>query len=118
MPLTKTLCLVSAVGLAQATLVAAQAMAQPVRLEPGQPVTREIAAGERHAYRVVVKANQALHIVAAQLGADVVVTLLGMDGKPIVEMDSPTGTEGAESVWFVNLNRRGLPGGTASAAAG
>jgi hypothetical protein len=76
-------------------------MAEPVRLEPGQPVTREITEGERHAYRVAVKANQALHIVASQLGADVVVTLLGMDGKPIVEMDTPTGTQGAESVWFV-----------------
>lgn len=73
----------------------------PARLEPGQPVARAIAAGETHAYRVALKANQALHLVATQLGADIVVTLLGTDGKPIVEMDTPTGTEGAESVWFV-----------------
>jgi hypothetical protein len=76
-------------------------VAQSTPLEPGQTVARTIAAAETHAYRVALKANQALHIVARQLGADIVVTLRGTDGKPVVEMDTPTGSEGAESVWFV-----------------
>ena len=73
----------------------------PTRLEPGQPVTRAIAADETHRYRVALQPNYVLHVVATQLGADIVVTLLGSDGKPMVEMDTPTGTEGAESIWFV-----------------
>jgi hypothetical protein len=74
---------------------------EPTRLEAGQPVARTIAAGETHRYRVALKANHALHVVATQLGADIVLALVGADGKPTVEMDTPTGTEGAESVWFV-----------------
>jgi hypothetical protein len=77
------------------------AQREPTPLEPGQPVSQAIAAGETHRYRVSLQANQVLHVIATQLGADVVVTLIGSDGKPIVEMDSPTGTEGAESVWFI-----------------
>ena len=73
----------------------------PTRLEPGQTVTRAIAADETHRYRVALQPNYVLHVVATQLGADIVVTLLGSDGKPMVEMDTPTGTEGAESIWFV-----------------
>jgi hypothetical protein len=75
--------------------------AEPALLEPGQPVSRTIAAGETHRYRVPLKANQVLHLIATQLGSDIVVTLVGSDGKRIVEMDTPTGTGGAESVWFV-----------------
>jgi hypothetical protein len=74
---------------------------EPMRLEPGQPVSHAIAAGDTHSYRVALQANQVLHVIATQLGADIVVTLVGSDGNPIVEMDSPTGTEGAESVWFI-----------------
>ena len=74
---------------------------EPTRLEPSRPVSQSIAAGETHRYRVGLEAKQVLHVIATQLGADIVVTLVGSDGKPIVEMDSPTGTEGTESVWFI-----------------
>jgi hypothetical protein len=80
---------------------ATTAAPQPARLEANRPLTREIAAGERHAYSVALKANQALHIAAIQLGADIVVTLRRTDGEPILEMDTPTGNQGVESVWFV-----------------
>jgi hypothetical protein len=80
---------------------AAAGQTEPVRLELGAPVAREIAERDTHAYRVAVDTNEAVHLVARQLGADVVVTLLEADGTLIVEMDSPTGTAGAESIWFV-----------------
>jgi hypothetical protein len=74
---------------------------EPVRLELGAPVPRVIAETDTHAYRVVVDTNEAVHLVARQLGADIVLTLLEPGGTPIVEMDTPTGTAGAESIWFV-----------------
>src|SRR5215471_6795401 len=97
----RSVCLVNILALAHSTGAAAQPMTEPARLEPGRTGSREIAKGERHAYRLALEANQAVHVVAVQLGADVILALTGMDGKPIAEMDTPTGGQGAESMWFV-----------------
>jgi len=92
-----------------AQLAAAVCLASPLHasqtpatmLELGKPVARDIAVGDTHTYRISVQANDAVHLVARQLGADVVLTLLDSDAKSIVEMDTPTGSSGAESIWFV-----------------
>jgi hypothetical protein len=97
-----SLCL--AFGVASSPLgraAASAAQTEPTRLEPGIPIAQSVAAGETHAYQVALKANQVLHVVARQLGADIVLTLRGRDGESVVEMDTPTGTEEAESIWFV-----------------
>jgi hypothetical protein len=47
---------------------------EPTRLEPGRPVSQSIAAGETHRYRVGLQAKEVLHVIATQLGADIVVT--------------------------------------------
>jgi CHAT domain-containing protein/tetratricopeptide (TPR) repeat protein len=65
-------------------------------LELNKPVERELAGGQSHSYRVVLAAGQYLRAVAEQRGVDVVVTLFGPDGKQVVEVDSPNGTQGQE----------------------
>ncbi len=79
----------------------APAPSQYTRLQPSVPVTRDMSGSEAHEYRISVRAGQALHVVAQQLGMDVVVTASAPDGAPIVEMDSPNGANGPESVWIV-----------------
>jgi len=65
------------------------------------PVTRDISVLTHTSTRVPLRAGQALHVVAQQLGVDLVVTVSAPDGAPIVEMDSPNGANGPESVWIM-----------------
>jgi CHAT domain-containing protein/tetratricopeptide (TPR) repeat protein len=74
---------------------------QPVALKVGVPVEREMKGGEIHKYTLTLAAGQLLHVVIDQQGIDVVAALFGPDGKLIVEVDSPNGTEGPEPVWAV-----------------
>ncbi len=71
-------------------------------LEMGKPIEREIAGGQRHLYQITLAVGQYLSVVVEQRGVDVVVTLLGPDGKKLIEVDSPNGTQGPEPVsWIV-----------------
>ena len=70
-------------------------------LEPGKPIERELAGGEAHPYRLALGADQFCHIVVDQRGIDVAVTLYGLDGERIVEIDSPNGENGPEAVSLV-----------------
>jgi len=79
-------------------LVAAQVSKDNPTLELDKPVERELAGGQSHSYRIVMTSGQYVHIVVDQHGIDVVVTLFGPDGKPIIEVDGPNGTEGPETV--------------------
>lgn len=67
-------------------------------LELGNPIERELKGGEVHTYQIKLTAGQYLHVVVDQRGIDVVVTLFGPDGKQLVEVDSPNGTQGPELV--------------------
>ncbi len=66
------------------------------KLELGKPIERELKGGESDVYTIKLKKGQFLHVVAEQKGIDVVVTLVGPDGKKIVEADSPNGAWGPE----------------------
>ncbi|MEM2002205.1 MAG: tetratricopeptide repeat protein [Candidatus Methanomethylicaceae archaeon] len=57
--------------------------------------------GEAHVYRLALAVGQYVRVVVAQRGIDVVVRLFGPDGREIVEVDSPTGTQGEEVVSHV-----------------
>ncbi len=70
-------------------------------LEPGARIEREIAGSDRHRYHLAVAAGQFVHIVVEQRGCDVVVTLYAPDGRELLEVDSPTGAQGSESVTFI-----------------
>jgi CHAT domain-containing protein/Tfp pilus assembly protein PilF len=71
------------------------------KLEAGKPIEREMKGGEEHAYEIRLEAGQFLNAVVEQRGIDVVVLVIGPDGKPLLEVDSPNGTEGPEPVRLV-----------------
>ena len=57
--------------------------------------------GEKHSFQISLKANDYLNLIVDQQGIDVVVRLLGPDGKVVQEVDSPNGTQGPEAVFFI-----------------
>src|SRR5215475_8280028 len=67
-------------------------------LEVGKPIERELAGGRAHYYKIAVEAGQYLHLVIDQKGINVVVALYGPDDKKMVEVDSPNGAYGPESL--------------------
>jgi CHAT domain-containing protein len=67
-------------------------------LEHGKPHRREMAGGQRHAYRIRLAADQYLMAVIEQDGIDVMARLSGPDGKQIMEFDSESRLRGQEMV--------------------
>src|SRR6185295_5456667 len=67
-------------------------------LELGKPIERELAGGNLHVYAINLTAGQYLSVIVTQRGIDVVVTLLAPDGKQLMEIDSPNGTQGPKPV--------------------
>src|SRR6266508_3255897 len=51
------------------------------RLEPGQPIRRELEGGQEQGYRIGLSAGQYLKVIVEQQGIDVIVLLSGPDGK-------------------------------------
>jgi CHAT domain-containing protein/tetratricopeptide (TPR) repeat protein len=81
------------------SLLPAAALSQDVStLEPGRSIKRELAGGQLHSYRIRLSADQFLRAVVEQNGIDVVVQVLGPDGKQILEFDSERSLLGEESV--------------------
>lgn len=81
---------------------AAQGESDVRLLELGKPIEREIAGGQSHLYQVSLAEGQYLSIVVDQRGVDLVATLAGPDGKKLIEVDSPNGTQGPEPLkWIV-----------------
>jgi CHAT domain-containing protein/Tfp pilus assembly protein PilF len=71
---------------------------QVQRLERDKPIERELAGGQSHSYQLSLDAGQYVKLVVDQRGIDVVVRLLGPDGKQIAEFDSESRLRGQESV--------------------
>ena len=82
---------------------AAQAPAapEPSPLTPGTPVEREIRPGDRHVYRVELGKGDFLAAGVQQKGIDLVVDVVGPDGRKLFEVDSPTGVNGRETLMFL-----------------
>src|SRR6266511_2481410 len=70
-------------------------------LEPGKPHRRELAGGQRHAYRIRLGADQFLKAVVEQDGVDVAARVFGPDGEEILEVDSEIRSHGQETVSLV-----------------
>lgn len=68
------------------------------QLEPAKPISQELAGNQAHYYRVKLTFDQYVHISVDQQGIDVVLTLFGPERNKIIEVDSPNGAEGPESV--------------------
>src|SRR5262249_776625 len=67
-------------------------------LEVGKPIRRELAGGQKHAYRIGLSSDQFMKVIVEQQGIDVVVQVSGPDGKQILEFDSESRTRGQEVV--------------------
>jgi CHAT domain-containing protein len=68
-------------------------------LQQGQTIEREMTGGATHTYRIAMTQGQYLHVVVEQKAIDVVVRLYGPEGKKLIEVDSPNGTQGPEPVY-------------------
>ncbi len=90
------LSLAAAVSLASPASIRGQTPDRPLQL--GQPIERQIAAGEAHAYRVSLEAGQFMFVAVEQIGVDVAIVLYGPDGAALGEFDSPNGRRGLEPV--------------------
>lgn len=71
---------------------------QPVRLEAGLPVERQLGEGATHQYLLRLEPGQYARVAAEQKGGDVVLGLLAPDGAPLLKVDNPTGASGFERV--------------------
>src|SRR6185295_9593724 len=90
---------ITALLLLSGALNAAKAQQQIV---VGQPIAREMKGGEEHQYQVKLSAGQYARVVVDQKGIDVVLALLGTDGKPVLEVDNNlSGTRGMEVLSLV-----------------
>jgi CHAT domain-containing protein/Tfp pilus assembly protein PilF len=70
-------------------------------LEPSRKVRRELAGGQLHTYQIRLSADQFLKAVVEQDGIDVVIQVLGPDGKQILESNSEIRLQGPEDVPLV-----------------
>jgi CubicO group peptidase (beta-lactamase class C family) len=78
--------------------LAAQATVPELQLK--EPIARELAPPDTHAYRVAVESGQFVFLAVDQLGVDVIVRLLDPDGELVHEVDGPV-PFGMEEVPFV-----------------
>ena len=67
-------------------------------LAPGQPIERELSAGQEHSYRLTLDNGQYACLIVEQQGIDVVVQVLDESGKQIAEIDSDPRLQGSEKV--------------------
>ncbi|MEW6737404.1 MAG: CHAT domain-containing tetratricopeptide repeat protein, partial [Acidobacteriota bacterium] len=71
--------------------------ARIIPIQEGSSIEQESIGSDPHCYELKLLADQFLHLVVNQDGIDVVVTLYDPDGKELIKVDSPNGTQGPES---------------------
>ncbi|MBW8878636.1 MAG: CHAT domain-containing protein [Acidobacteria bacterium] len=67
-------------------------------LRPGEPVERDLAAGESQVHQVELSAGRPWLLTVEQRGIDVVVEVSAPDGKRLAAVDSPLDRQGPETV--------------------
>jgi CHAT domain-containing protein len=85
----------------QSTQEASSATTEEEIIAPGRPLKRKLAGGQQHTYHIILSDDQFLKAVVDNNGVDVVVQVLGPDGKQILEFDSERSLSGQESVSLV-----------------
>jgi CHAT domain-containing protein len=65
-------------------------------LEPGSVIRRELAGGDEHDYLVRLAAGRYMRVALKQLGIDVIMSLIGQDGRERLRVDYATGLRGQE----------------------
>ena len=76
----------------------AGAHSQNLRLEPAQPVARDLAVGETHSLAIALAADEWLSLRIEQRGVDVTATLVGPDDLTRTSADDAKGRQGVETV--------------------
>ncbi len=74
---------------------------EAVKLELNQVVTREINGDEIHSYQLNLHPDDYVDIVVEQQGIDVTIQLLTPEGKKLLTMNSPNGSNGREAVGLI-----------------
>jgi CHAT domain-containing protein/tetratricopeptide (TPR) repeat protein len=95
------LCEVLCLGLVY-LLTVSSGIAQTTQLAVGQPLERELAGGQSHAYQLTLEGGQFFRGIVEQKGIDVAVSIVSPDGKTTLEVDSPNGAQGTESFSVVS----------------
>ena len=62
---------------------------EAIQLEQDKPVERELAAGDKHTFEIILSANEFVYGEVDQQTVDVVVTVYNADGQPLETFDSP-----------------------------
>jgi CHAT domain-containing protein len=86
---------------ADAVMSQAQETQQIRQLAPGRPIVRDMAGAQSHSYQMTLAAGQYVRVVVDQRGVDVVVKLIGPDGRQIKEFDADSSVQGREIVSWV-----------------
>jgi len=68
-------------------------------LERGKPVERELKGSESHSYKIRLADDEYLQVVVEQLGINVVLSIVGPDGKNLLEVNNSKAAQ--ESLSFV-----------------
>src|SRR5688572_10363592 len=63
----------------------------------GAPLERQLSGGQSHQYQVTLTAGQFLQLTVEQLGVDIVLKVLGPDGRQLLESDGPGGAQSIET---------------------
>jgi CHAT domain-containing protein/tetratricopeptide (TPR) repeat protein len=84
-----------------ATNARAAFQSDAIALEAGSRIQRTLAGGEAQLFRLTLDAGRYVHVVVEQQGIDVVVALIDPSKHRALEIDSPNGSSGPESLSFV-----------------
>src|SRR5262249_29401092 len=84
-----------------ATGSAASALQEPVTLEPGKQIERDLAASEKHTYQLALREAEYAKVIVEQRGIDVVVRSLAASGEVIAESDQESTLNGEEKAELV-----------------
>jgi CHAT domain-containing protein len=79
-------------------LLAAAPSPDPIPLRPGEPIERELSAGESQVFQIDLIPGRAWRVAVEQRGIDVVLSVSAPDGKPVTAVDSPLDRQGPETV--------------------
>lgn len=70
-------------------------------LAPGETRQETLTGGRTVAHRVELPAGEYAQLIVEQQGIDVVATVVAPDGRPLLAIDSPNGTQGPEHLFLV-----------------
>ncbi len=82
-------------------IIFVQQASPPPSLQLEKQIQGKLTGVERQEYRVALERGEFVHIVVEQKGVDVAVTLYDPNGKKVLEVDSPNGTQGPEIVFAI-----------------